>query len=316
MADTPHRTILPGIDPIVSGKVREIFPVDDALLIVVSDRISAYDSVMPTPIPNKGRILTELSRYWFRRLRPITPTHYITADMDYIATRLRETGYYLTPSDLNHLHGRSMLVVRADMLPVECVVRGYLAGSLYAEYLAADGPSKGARLHDIDLPPGLLESARLTEPVFTPATKAETGHDVNISFSQMSEIVGSKLAEELRRTSLDIYRAAADLTLQRGIIIADTKFEFGLHRGVLTLADEVLTPDSSRFWNADLYQPGHAQPSFDKQYLRDWLIGSGWDREPPAPELPEEVVRETSSRYRRALEAITGSASAITADPI
>lgn len=316
MADTPHRTVLPGIDPIVSGKVREIFPVDDALLIVVSDRISAYDSVMPTPIPNKGRILTELSRYWFRRLRPITPTHYITSDMDYIATRLRETGCYLTPSDLNHLHGRSMLVVRADMLPVECVVRGYLAGSLYAEYLAADGPSKGARLHDIDLPPGLLESARLTEPVFTPATKAETGHDVNISFSQMSEIVGSKLAEELRRTSLDIYRAAADLTLQRGIIIADTKFEFGLHRGVLTLADEVLTPDSSRFWNADLYQPGHAQPSFDKQYLRDWLIGSGWDREPPAPELPEEVVRETSSRYRRALEAITGSASAITADPI
>lgn len=316
MADTPHRTVLPGIDPIVSGKVREIFPVDDALLIVVSDRISAYDSVMPTPIPNKGRILTELSRYWFRRLRPLAPTHYITADMDYIAARLRESGCDLTPSDLNHLHGRSMLVVRADMLPVECVVRGYLAGSLYAEYLAADGPSKGARLHDIDLPPGLLESARLTEPVFTPATKAETGHDVNISFSQMSEIVGSKLAEELRRTSLDIYRAAADLTLQRGIIIADTKFEFGLHRGVLTLADEVLTPDSSRFWNADLYQPGHAQPSFDKQYLRDWLIGSGWDREPPAPELPEEVVRETSSRYRRALEAITGAASAVTADPV
>jgi len=307
MSQTVVRAVIPGLDPIASGKVREVYALDASLLIVASDRVSAFDSVMPTSIPLKGSVLTTLSRFWFRKLRPYAVTHYITTDTSYILRELDAMG--VTPtSDLRaSLAGRSMLVVRAEMLPIECVVRGYLSGSLYAEYCAAGGPTQGADIHGLSLPAGLRESERLPEPVFTPSTKAASGHDENISFEQMVETVGHDIALQLRDVSIRVYKEAAQIALARGIIIADTKFEFGIHNGVLTLADEVLTPDSSRFWDATQYEPGKPQPSFDKQYLRDWLVRSGWNKEPPAPELPPDVVAETSRRYVEACTRITGA---------
>ncbi len=306
MAETVFRASIPGLTPISSGKVRELYDLGPTVLIVASDRVSAYDSVMPTPIPLKGAVLTSLSRFWFRKLRPFAVTHYITTDTDYILGELERAGVSPTVELRTALEGRSMLAVRAEMLPVECVVRGYISGSLYAEYCAADGPRKGAVVHGLRLPAGLSESDRLPEPLFTPATKAATGHDMNISFDQAADIVGKDLATQLRDTSIRVYAEAARIALERGVIIADTKFEFGLHNGVLTLADEVLTPDSSRFWDVSNYEPGKSQPSFDKQYLRDWLVASGWNKEPPAPELPHDVVAETSRRYVEACQRITG----------
>lgn len=272
------------------GKVRDVYDLGDALLIVASDRISAFDWVLPTGIPDKGRVLTQLSLFWFDFLD--TPNHLITDDLAKMDLPFDPSGH--------GLEGRSMLVRKAEVVPIECVVRGHLSGSGWKEY-KRDGMLSGLRL-----PTGLTESVKLPEPIFTPATKAQTGHDENISFELMAEIVGRATAEELRRRSIDVYARGAEYAAGRGIILADTKFEWGWFDGELILIDEVLTPDSSRFWPADQFRPGRPQPSFDKQFVRDWLDRSGWNHEPPAPALPEDVVRRTSERYAEAMRRLTG----------
>ena len=278
------------------GKVRELYAVDDDhLLLVASDRLSAYDVVLPTPVPDKGAVLTGLSVWWFEQLADLVPDHLVTADVGEYPAELRPWSAAL--------RGRSMLCRRLTMQPVECVARGYLTGSGLADY-AATGAVCG-----VPLPEGLVDGSRLPEPIFTPATKAELGeHDENVSFEAVVRTVGLELAEELRRLTLAVYDRGAALAAERGILLADTKLEFGLDAaGVLTLGDEVLTPDSSRFWPADSWSPGRAQPSYDKQYVRDWLTASGWDRTAPGPELPEEVVEQTRARYVEAYEQLTGS---------
>jgi phosphoribosylaminoimidazole-succinocarboxamide synthase len=268
-----------------SGKVREIYELDGDLLMVASDRISAYDVIMPNPIPDKGRVLTQMSIFWFENTEGICPNHFISEEV---------------PPEAE---GRGMRVRKLEMYPVECVVRGYLSGSGWREYR-----DSGA-ICGIELPAGMKESEKLPEPIFTPATKAELGeHDENIDFDRAAEIIGDRpLMEELRRVSIEVYRWAADHAAERGIIVADTKFEFGSSPGAeIVLGDEVLTPDSSRFWPADDYEPGRAQNSFDKQYVRDWLDQSGWDHTPPAPELPPDVVENTRAKYIEAYEKITG----------
>jgi phosphoribosylaminoimidazole-succinocarboxamide synthase len=275
------------------GKVRDIYEVDDrTLLMVTSDRISAFDVVLPTPIPDKGRVLTGLSLFWFERTADLVPNHVVTADVDSLPAAYRE--------HRAELAGRSMLVRRADMIPIECVARGYLSGSGWKEY-GASGTVCG-----IALPEGLRESDRLPEPIFTPATKAETGHDENITLERAGELVGEGLAQRLKELTLSLYAFGAGLAAEHGVLLADTKFEFGFVDGEITLCDEVMTPDSSRFWPADGYRPGGAQPSFDKQYVRDWLDDVGWDHEPPAPELPAGIVAQTSQRYAEAYDRITG----------
>ena len=267
-----------------SGKVREMYEVDDDLLMVASDRISAYDVIMPTLIPDKGRVLTQMSLFWFDSTRDICPNHFVSEDVP------------------EEVAGRAIRVRRLDMYPVECVVRGYLAGSGWKEY------RESGAVCGITLPGGLQESDRLPEPIFTPATKAEIGdHDENVDFERAAEIIGDRpLMEELRRVSVELYSHAAAHAQERGIILADTKFEFGASPGAeVVLADEVFTPDSSRYWPADEYEPGRAQHSFDKQYLRDWLDEIGWDHSPPAPELPDEVVENTRAKYVEAYERIT-----------
>ncbi|MDQ4005080.1 MAG: phosphoribosylaminoimidazolesuccinocarboxamide synthase [Actinomycetota bacterium] len=275
------------------GKVRDIYEVgDDRLLMVTTDRISAFDVVLPNPIPDKGRVLTGLSLFWFDRLRDVVPNHLISASVD-----------DLPPAYVEHaeeLAGRTMLVKRARMIPIECVARGYLSGSGWKEY------QQSSSVCGVPLPDGLTESDRLPEPIFTPATKAETGHDENISLERAGEIIGQGLAERLKELTLEIYELGAGLAGERGVILADTKFEFGFIDGEIALCDEVMTPDSSRFWPADEYRAGGPQPSFDKQYVRDWLDRSGWDHEPPPPDLPPEVVGATASRYREAYERVTG----------
>ncbi len=275
------------------GKVRDIYEVgDDRLLMVTSDRISAFDVVLPNPIPDKGRVLTALSLFWFDRTKDVISNHLISASSDDFPPEFAE--------HTEELAGRSMLVHRAKMVPIECVARGYLSGSGWKEY-QRDGTVCG-----IKLPGGLVESDKLPEPIFTPATKAETGHDENISIEQAADIIGDGLAQKLKELTLTLYERGASLALERGVILADTKFELGFIDGELALCDEVMTPDSSRFWPADEYQPGGPQPSFDKQYVRDWLDRSGWDHEPPPPELPADVVGQTASRYREAYEQIAG----------
>jgi len=274
------------------GKVRDIYEAgDDHLVMVTSDRISAFDVVLPNPIPDKGRVLTGLSLFWFDRTADIVPNHLVTANVREMPAPFSEHA---------ELAGRTMHVRKAEMIPVECVARGYLAGSGWKEY-KADGTVCG-----IPLPEGLEESAELPEPIFTPATKAQTGHDENISLERAGEIVGEGLAQRLKELTLTLYGFARDYARERGIILADTKFEFGFVDGEITLCDEVLTPDSSRFWPADEYAPGGSPPSFDKQFVRDWLDDSGWDHEPPPPNLPESVVEQTASRYREAYERLTG----------
>jgi len=270
-----------------SGKVRDIYAVgEDRLLLVASDRISTYDVVHPTPIPDKGKLLTGLTAFWLERTGEVCPNHLIS--------------FTEVPEEFR---GRAMLVERLEMVPVECVVRGYITGSGWKDY-----QSTGA-VCGIDLPGGLRESEQLPEPIFTPATKAEVGdHDENVDFERAAEIVGDRaLLEELRRLSIAIYELGATHARERGIILADTKFEFGRRRdGTIVLGDEVMTPDSSRFWPADGYEPGHGQPSFDKQYVRDWAAGSGWDKTPPAPALPDDVIERTRALYVDAYERITG----------
>jgi phosphoribosylaminoimidazole-succinocarboxamide synthase len=269
-----------------SGKVREMYEVGDDLLMVASDRISAYDVVLPTPIPDKGKVLTQMSVFWFETTGDIVPNHLISAED--------------APAEAE---GRALLVKRLDMYPVECVARGYLSGSGWREY------RETGAICGIELPHGLRESDELPEPIFTPATKAEIGdHDENIDFDRAAELIGNRpLMEELRRITLELYSHARDHAAERGIIIADTKFEFGSSPGAeIVLGDEVLTPDSSRFWPADEYEPGRSQASFDKQYVRDWLDASGWDHAPPGPELPDEVVENTRAKYLEAYERISG----------
>jgi phosphoribosylaminoimidazole-succinocarboxamide synthase len=280
--------------PVRRGKVRDVYDLGDTLLLVATDRISAFDWVLPSGIPDKGRILTQLSRYWFGLLGE--PNHLITCEVDQMPL----------PADVDRrpLAGRTMLVRKTRVVPIECVARGYLSGSGWKEY------SRSGTVCGIRLPSGLRESDELAEPIFTPATKAESGHDENISFETMCEAVGHDLAEELRRRTLAVYRRGSQHARARGIIIADTKFEWGLAAGeggsVILLIDEVLTPDSSRFWPADQYQPGRGQPSFDKQYVRDWLETSGWDKQSPPPALPDDVVRRTRAKYIEAFEKLTG----------
>jgi phosphoribosylaminoimidazole-succinocarboxamide synthase len=274
------------------GKVRDVYELGDRLLIVATDRLSAFDVVLPTPIPDKGRVLTQLSLFWFEKLADIVPHHVISA---------KEFSGELAPYR-DSLEGRAMLVRRTEPIPIECVVRGYLSGSGWKEY------QKTGAVCGIALPANLRESDRLPEPIFTPSTKATTGHDENISFEETVSRVGRPLAESLRDTSLAIYRRAAEFAAARGIIIADTKFEFGLVGPQLIWIDEALTPDSSRFWPGDKYTPGSAQPSFDKQYVRDYLERIGWDKRPPGPALPQDVVSGTQGKYREAYERITGQA--------
>lgn len=276
------------------GKVRDIYELGENLLIVATDRISAFDVVLPNGIPYKGRVLNQLSAYWFRTLAKIIPHHLITINVQEIP--------HLAEEIKKILAGRAMLVKKAKPLPVECVVRGYLSGSAWNEYL-----EKGM-VCGLPLPPGMKESAKLPEPIFTPATKAEIGsHDENIDFAETVKILGSDLAEKVRQVSLKLYQEAATLAEKKGIIIADTKFEFGLDaKGELMLIDEVLTPDSSRFWPKDDYAPGRPQKSFDKQFVRDYLLSIPWDKKPPAPNLPEEVIRKTSEKYIEVYERLTG----------
>lgn len=280
------------LKPSAQGKVRDIYDLGKALLIVATDRLSAFDVVLPDPIPYKGEVLTKISLFWFDRLADVVPNHLLTADDCDLPESLAQ--YAET------LRGRFMIVKKAEVFPVECIVRGYLAGSGWKEY-REQGTVCGQAL-----PEGLVESGRLPEPIFTPSTKAAVGdHDENISYERMVEIVGAEYAEKLRDASLALYEAARDHAATRGIIIADTKFEFGLVDGEVTLIDEVLTPDSSRFWPADEYAPGGPQPSFDKQFVRDWLEASGWDKTPPAPPLPEDIIAVTAEKYIEAYELIT-----------
>jgi phosphoribosylaminoimidazole-succinocarboxamide synthase len=288
------QTSLPAEIPLVArGKVRDVYAIgDDKLLLVASDRISAFDCILGSPIPGKGRLLTQLSLFWFDLLAPLTPNHLLSAEVNEFPAPL--------PEFAGQLEGRSMLVRRARMIDIECVARGYLAGSGWKEYQAS------GTVCGIALPAGLTESAQLPEPIFTPATKAHSGHDENISFERAVEIVGPELAARLRDLTLALYRRAAEHALSRGIIIADTKFEFGFIDGELVLADEALTPDSSRFWPAADYEPGRPQASFDKQYVRDWLETLDWNKQPPAPALPEPVAARTYEKYREAFDRLTG----------
>ena len=276
-----------------SGKVRDVYQIgSDHLLFIATDRISAFDYVLATGIPHKGQVLTQISLFWFDFLKELVPNHLVTANVSQYPAEVRKYA--------DQLRGRSMLVRRAEMFPVECVVRGYLSGSGWKEYNASGS------VCGIKLPAGLRESEQLPEPIFTPATKATTGHDENISFEHMSQLVDPEDARMLRDLSLAIYKKAADYARQKGIIIADTKFEFGRTAAGITLADEVLTPDSSRFWPADKYEPGMSQQSFDKQYVRDYLEEIRWNKQPPAPALPTEVARKTSEKYVQAYRQLTG----------
>ena len=286
------QTNFPGLKLHGRGKVRDIYDLGDRLLIVATDRLSAFDVVLPTPIPDKGRVLTQLSAFWFDKLATLVPNH-VLAVKDFSG----EFAPYAA-----ELNGRAMLVRKTEPVPIECVVRGYIVGSGWKDYQKTGG------ICGIPLPAGLRESDKLPQPIFTPSTKATTGHDENISFDETVSRIGGPLAEKLRDTSLTIYQRAAEHAAQRGIIMADTKFEFGLLGQELIWIDEALTPDSSRFWPADQYSPGKAQPSFDKQYVRDYLERIGWNKQPPAPALPADVVANTRDKYRESYQRITGHA--------
>ena len=297
MTNSKNETVLqlelPGVKKLKSGKVREVFDLGDKLLFVASDRISAFDVIMPNGIPRKGEVLTQISYFWFAQTESFQPNHLISRAGDPLPKNLQPFA--------DKIARRSMIVKKAKPLAIECVVRGYLAGSGWKEY------QKSKTVCGIKLPAGLKESSELPEPIFTPATKAETGHDENISFDEARKITGDEIAERARAASLKIYNFARDYARKRGIIIADTKFEFGLFDGKLILIDEVLTPDSSRFWPADKYQPGRGQPSFDKQFVRDYLETLDWDKTPPGPKLPGDVVAKTSGTYLEAYEKLTGN---------
>lgn len=286
------QTQFPDLKLLGRGKVRDIYEIEGDLLIVSTDRISAFDHILPSGIPGKGKILNQLSLFWFDLVRDIIPNHLITAETAKYPAAAKKYSELLA--------GRSVLVKKAKIFPVECVVRGYLAGSGWTEY------QKQGTVCGIKLPPGLKQAAKLPIPIFTPSTKAASGHDENINLEQMEAVVGQAVAQQLSQASLDVYKKAADYALTKGVIIADTKFEFGLYQGKVILADEVLTPDSSRFWPQEGYQEGISPPSYDKQFVRDHLNSIGWDKEPPVPSLPEEVVAKTAEKYLQGYRAITG----------
>ncbi len=293
MSNPVVNTDIPDVPFLHRGKVRDIYDLGDSLLIVATDRISAFDVVLPTPIPDKGKILTKLTLFWLNFLKDIVENHLITANIDEYPEVLKKYR--------DVLEGRSMIVKKAKVFPVECIVRGYITGSAMKEYL------KTGMVCGIPLPPGLKEADKLPEPIFTPSTKAELGsHDVNITFEEMVQIIGKEEAETLKDLSLKLYKKASSYAEERGIIIADTKFEFGLHDGKIILVDEVLTPDSSRFWPKESYEPGKPQVSFDKQYIRDWLKSTNWKEGTPPPEIPADVVEKTREKYLLALKALTG----------
>jgi len=298
MPEAVFETDLPNLKLLKRGKVRDVYDLGEALLMVASDRLSAFDVIMPDPIPQKGIILTQISLYWFDVMADLLPNHLIASDVDEFPPACRP--YAET------LRGRSMLVRKTEPLPVECVVRGYISGSGWKSYL------KDRTVCGIQLPEGLRESDRLTEPIFTPSTKADLGdHDINISFPEAADLVGEDTARQVKDLSLAIYSKGVELAEKQGIIIADTKFEFGRAGNQLILIDEVLTPDSSRFWPMDSYRPGGAQKSYDKQYVRDYLLSLDWPKKPPAPSLPEEVISNTRSKYLEALKRLTGSTHGI-----
>ena len=292
MGSTVYQTELPGLKLLKRGKVRDVYDLDDKLLIVATDRLSAFDVVMPDPVPEKGRILTQISLFWFDQMKDLVDNHLISSNVGDYPDSCRPFADVLA--------GRSMLVKKARPLAIECVVRGYLSGSGWKDYQRTSG------VCGIPLPQGLQESDRLPEPIFTPSTKADAGeHDINISFEEAANLVGRDAAEAAKKLSLAVYQKGVEIAEQRGIIIADTKFEFGYVDGELLLIDEILTPDSSRFWPRDSYRPGEAQASFDKQYVRDYLLSLDWDKTPPAPSLPEAVIRETRRKYEEALRLLT-----------
>ena len=292
MGSTVYQTDFPGLNLLKRGKVRDVYDLDDKLLIVASDRLSAFDVVMPDPVPEKGRILTQISLFWFEQMKDLVDNHLISSNVEDYPDSCRPYADVLA--------GRSMLVKKARPLAIECVVRGYLSGSGWKDY------QKTNSVCGIPLPAGLRESDRLPEPIFTPSTKADIGeHDVNISFEEAVNLVGKDAAEAVKQLSLAVYQKGVRIAEQRGIIIADTKFEFGYVDGELLLIDEILTPDSSRFWPMDSYRPGGAQASFDKQYVRDYLLSLDWDKTPPAPSLPEDVISETRRKYEEALRLLT-----------
>jgi len=286
------QTNLPGIPLLVRGKVRDVYDLDDRLLIVATDRISAFDCVMPNGIPGKGKILTEMSLFWFGLVEDIVPNHLLSADVDDYPTEIRQYR--------DQLEGRSMLVRKARRIDVECIVRGYISGSGWKDY------QKAGNICGIPLPDGLMESDRLPEIIFTPSTKADSGHDENVAFSLVMEMVGVERANEIRDLSIAVYEKAREYANTKGIIIADTKFEFGRVDGRTILIDEILSPDSSRFWPKVTYAPGGPQPSFDKQFVRDYLNGLDWDKTPPAPELPDDIVGKTLAKYREARDMLLG----------
>jgi len=292
-SDAVYNTELQGVELSARGKVRDIYDLGDKLLIVATDRLSAFDYVLPNPIPDKGKVLNQISEFWFHRFEELIPHHVITTDVREFPGSLRDQSAQLV--------GRATLARKLDMCPVECVARGYLSGSGLKEY------RKQQSVCGIRLPEGLEDSSRLPAPIFTPSTKAQDGHDENIPFSEVERMVGADLAARLRDTTLQLYEAGAEYARERGIIIADTKFEFGLDGDQLVLADEALTPDSSRFWPAELYAPGRGQASFDKQYVRDYLEKIGWNKQPPVPELPREIVDGTRDRYLEIFKILTGT---------
>lgn len=297
MNDVVYQTDIKEFPLVRRGKVRDIYDLGDSLLFVASDRISAFDVVMPNGIPGKGKVLTQTSLFWFDFLKDVVDNHLVTADVDQYPAPLR--------AYRDQLEGRSMIVTKADRIDAECIVRGYISGSMWKELKAAR--AKGTNIvHGFEFSPDLRESDKLPHPLFTPSSKNDDGHDENISFQDMVDLVGKETAERCREASLAIYLKASEYARTKGIIIADTKFEFGFKNGRFLLIDEVLSPDSSRFWPVDSYEPGHSQPSFDKQPLRDWLDQLDWDKRPPAPKLPEDVVESTARRYREAQQRITG----------
>ena len=298
MSQPLFETDFPLLNPIKKGKVRDLYDLGDSLLMVATDRLSAFDVILPDPIPDKGKVLTQISLFWFKIMQPLVPNHLISGNIEEYPASCKPYAEILRE--------RSMLVKKAEPLPIECVVRGYLAGSGWKEYLESKS------ICGIELPEGLRESDRLPEPIFTPATKAESGeHDINIDFEETVKIIGKPLAEKVKGLSLEIYRKGAQIADRQGIIIADTKFEFGLFGNDIILIDEVLTPDSSRFWPKNTYNPGGPQKSFDKQYVRDYLLSLDWDKKAPGPSLPKDVVKHTRAKYLEALKQITGQNHAL-----
>ena len=306
MSQAILQTDIPGLPKFIQGKVRDVYDLGDALLVVATDRISAFDVILPTGIPGKGRVLTALSEFWFEKTSHIVPNHFISGDMDVIGERLHSAGVTVTADLVTLLEGRTQMVQKCEALPLECVVRGYLDGSAWKDYQTLFGHGGEVNLYGIPVPIGLRQGEQFPSPLFTPAAKAHTDHDTNVTFAEASEIVGVETAAALSGKSIALYDFARAYAAERGIIIADTKFEFGLLHGKIILIDEALTPDSSRFWEASLYKPGKPQASFDKQFVRDYLETLSWDKTYPGPELPAEIVEKTAAKYRDAYQRITG----------